>query len=48
MLVGGGGVGVGVGPLSEIEIFHPLIIITLAMLVYIRFEKVRIHTMLIV
>ena len=26
MLIGGcgGGVGVGVGPLSEIEIFHPL------------------------
>ena len=41
MLVGGG--GVGVGPLSEIEIFP-----SLAMLVYIRFEKVRIHTMLIV
>ena len=49
--VGGvvGGDVVGVDSLSEIEIFHPLrkqqIIITLAMLVYTRFERMRFHTM---
>ena len=51
-VVGGvvGGDVVGVDSLSEIEIFHPLrkqqIIITLAMLVYTRFERMRFHTML--
>lgn len=52
-VVGGvvGGDVVGVDSLSEIEIFHPLrkqqIIITLTMLVYTRFERMRFHTMLI-
>ena len=51
-VVGGvvGGDVVGVDSLSEIEIFHTLrkqqIIITLAMLVYTRFERMRFHTML--
>lgn len=51
-VVGGvvGGDVVGVDTLSEIEIFHTLrkqqIIITLAMLVYTRFERMKFHTML--